>query len=222
MNINGPPTEYQSDSLWSFELGSKGTYFENRLSVNAAGYAIYWNNIQQTVGLPTCGYGFTTNVGDARIYGSELELRSLVTSSLTLALNAGSTHTYITSVKALATDIVSIGESILNVPKYTVTPSADYNTRLTEQTTMFLRADAPFTGRSRAYFDSSGLPNRYSPGYWIVNLNLGLKRDMLTVGVYAKNLLDCKSIIQYPSVLSVPEGYTVRPLTVGLTASIQR
>jgi iron complex outermembrane recepter protein len=222
LNINSPPTEYQSDSLWSFELGSKGTYFENRLSVNAAAYAIYWNNIQQTVGLPTCGYGFTTNVGDARIYGSELELRSLVTPSLTLALNAGTTHAYITSVTALATDIVSVGESILNVPKYTVTPSADYNTQVNEQTTMFLRLDAPFTGRSRAYFESSGLPNQYSPGYGIVNLNVGLKRDMLTVGLYAKNLLDWKNIIQYPSVLSVPEGYTVRPLTIGLTASIQR
>ena len=41
LSINSPPTEYQSDSLWSFELGSKGTYFENRLSVNAAAYAIY-------------------------------------------------------------------------------------------------------------------------------------------------------------------------------------
>lgn len=222
LNIKSPPTEFQSDSLWSYELGSKGTYFGNRLSVNAAAYAIYWNNIQQTVGLPTCGYGFTTNVGDARIYGSELELRLLATSSLTLALNTGTTHAYITSVRALATDIVSVGESILNVPKYTVTPSADYNTRVNDRTTLFLRADAPFTGRSRAYFESSGLPNQFSPGYGIGNLSVGVKRDLLTLSLYAKNLLDNKNIIQYPSVLSVPEGYTVRPLTIGITAAIQR
>jgi outer membrane receptor protein involved in Fe transport len=37
-------------------------------------------------------------VGDAKIYGSELELRALVTPGLTLSLNAGSTHAYIASV----------------------------------------------------------------------------------------------------------------------------
>jgi outer membrane receptor protein involved in Fe transport len=221
LNIQHPPTQYQSDSLWSFELGSKGAYFENRVTLNAAAYAIYWNNIQQTVGLPTCGYGFTTNVGDARIYGSELELRALISPSWTLALNAGTTHAYITSITPVAADIVSVGESVLNVPKYTVTPSADYTTSVNEQMTIFLRADVPFTGRARAYFDSSGLPNRYSPGYGILNLNVGLKGERWSVGLYAKNLLDWKNIIQYPSVLSVPEGYTVRPLTIGLTASMQ-
>ena len=77
LGISVPPTKYQSDSLWSYELGSKGRYAGNRVSVNAAVYAIDWTNIQQTVNLPTCGFGFTTNVGDAKIYGSELELRVL-------------------------------------------------------------------------------------------------------------------------------------------------
>jgi hypothetical protein len=43
----------------------------------------------------------------------------------------------------------------------------------------------------------------------------------LTVGFYAKNLLNWKNIIQYPSVNSVQEGYTVRPATLGVTATLQ-
>jgi iron complex outermembrane recepter protein len=221
LNITNPPTEFQSDSLWSYELGSKGRYADNHLSVNAAVYMIDWKNIQQTVGLPTCGFGFTTNVGDARILGSEMELRALVTSSLTLALNAGTTHAYITSVDSVASHIVSTGESILNVPQYTITPSADYETRMSANTVVFLRADVPFTGRSRAYFASSGLTNQFSPGYGIANLNVGFIHERLTVGFFAKNLLDRKTIIQYPSVLSVSEGYSVRPLTGGITAAMQ-
>jgi hypothetical protein len=54
-----------------------------------------------------------------------------------------------------------------------------------------------------------------------VNLNLGFTHDKLTVGLYAKNLLNWKGIIQYPSVNSVPEGYTVRPLTMGVMATFQ-
>jgi outer membrane receptor protein involved in Fe transport len=221
LNLANPPTQYQSDSLWSYELGSKGRYADNRVSVNAAAYAINWSNIQQTINLPTCGFGFTTNVGNAKIYGSEFELRALVLPSLTLSLNAGTTHAYITSVSSLGSGIVSVGESILNVPKYSITPSADYDTSISDSTTGFVRVDFPYTGRSRAYFDSSGLTHLYSPGYGIVNLNLGFTHDKLTVGLYAKNLLNWKGIIQYPSVNSVPEGYTVRPLTMGVMATFQ-
>jgi len=219
LGLSNPPTKYQSDSLWSYEIGSKGRYFDNRLSLNGAAYAIKWTNIQQTINLPTCGFGFTTNVGDARIYGSELELRALVLPSLTLSLNGGTTHTYISSVSGLGSGIVSVGEAILNVPKYTITPSVDFDTPVSDSMSAFVRADYPYTGRARAYFDSSGLDHLFSPGYGIVNLNMGLTRDKLTVGLYAKNLFNWKNIIQYPSVNSVPEGYTVRPATYGIMAT---
>ena len=41
--LTGAPKEYQSDWLWSYELGSKGRYFDNKLSINAAVYAIDWS-----------------------------------------------------------------------------------------------------------------------------------------------------------------------------------
>jgi iron complex outermembrane receptor protein len=219
--LTGAPKEFQSDSLWSYELGSKGRYFDNKLSIDAAVYTINWSNIQQTINLPTCGYLFTTNVGDAKIFGSELEVRALVTPGLTLSLNAGSTHAYISSVGTEGADIVYVGEAVLGVPEYTVTPSIDYDAPINERTSVFARADFPYTGRSRGYFDSSGLPHVFQPGYGIVNMSVGLTRDKLSVGLYAKNLLNWKNIIQYPSVNSVQEGYTVRPATFGITASLE-
>jgi len=221
LGLTGAPDEYQSDSLWSYELGSKGRYLDNRLSINAAVYAINWSNIQQTINLPICGFYFTTNVGDAKVYGSEFELRALVTPKLTLSLNAGSTHAYITSVSTEGAGIVSPGEWVLNVPLYTVTPSVDYDVPINDRTSVFARADFPYTGRSRGYFDSSPLPNHFQPGYGIVNMSVGVTRDKLSVGLYAKNLLNWKNIIQYPSVNSVQEGYTVRPMTIGISATMQ-
>ena len=218
--LTGAPNEYQSDSLWSYELGSKGRYLENRLSVNAAVYAIDWTGIQQTINLPTCGFYFTTNVGDARVYGSELEIRALVTPHTTVSLNAGSTHAYISSVSAEGAGIVSPGEWVLNVPLYTVTPSFDYDAPINDRMGVFVRGDFPYTGRSRGYFDSSGLPHVFQPGYGIVNLSTGFTRDKLSVSLYVKNLLNWKNVIQYPSVNSVQQGYTVRPATYGLTAVI--
>ena len=219
--LTNAPTQFQSDWLWSYELGSKGRYFNNRLSINAAVYAINWTNIQQSINLPTCGYSFTTNVGDAKIYGSEFELTALLTPNLTLSLNAGSTHAYISSVSTEGAGIVNVGEAVLGVPEYTVTPSLDYEAPISNALTAFARVDFPYTGRSRGYFDSSGLPHLFQPGYGIVNMSAGFKRDKLSVELYAKNLLDWKNIIQYPSINSVQEGYTVRPLTFGITATIQ-
>jgi outer membrane receptor protein involved in Fe transport len=218
-NITAPPLSYDSDSLWSYEAGTKGRYFGNQLSVNAALYAINWSNIQQSVNLPSCGFGFTTNAGDAKIYGSEIEVRWAVSSSLTVSVNGGTTHTFVT--RSSYPSIVTVGESLLNVPSYTVTPSVDYDFAVNDTTQGFVRADFPYTGRSRAYFDSAGLPESFSPNYGTLNLNVGITRKKLTLGLYAKNLTDNKKIIQYPSVNSVQEAFTLRPLTVGVTASLQ-
>jgi hypothetical protein len=65
------------------------------------------------------------------------------------------------------------------------------------------------------------LPHVFQPGYGIVNMSVGITRDKLSVGLYAKNLLNWKNIIQYPSVNSVQEGYTVRPMTVGIMATLE-
>jgi iron complex outermembrane receptor protein len=221
LHIQNPPAEYQSDSIRSYEVGSKGNYLDGRLTANASAYAINWTNIPQQVTLPTCGFSFTTNVGNARVLGSEWELRALAMPSLTLALSAGTTHGYITSVDTIASNIVSVGESILGVPKYSFTPSAEYEIPIGGDSRIFVRCDFPHTGRSRAYLDSSGVPHLFSPGYGVLNGSVEMTRNALKISLYAKNLLNWKNIIQYPSVNSVQEGYTVRPLTIGLAASLQ-
>jgi iron complex outermembrane recepter protein len=219
--LTSAPNQFQSDWLWSYELGLKGRYFDNRVSVDTAVYAINWSNIQQTINLPTCGFYFTANVGDAKIYGSELEVRALVSPGLTLALNAGSTHAYISSVSTLGSGIVTVGEQVLGVPLYSVTPSIEYDRPISDDSSLFAHSDFPYTGRSRGYFDSSGLPYLFQPAYGVLNLNLGLKHDRLELALYAKNALNWKNIIQYPSVNSVQQAYTVRPATFGITATMQ-
>ena len=225
LGIPGAPLQYNSDSLWSYEVGSKGRYFDNRLSVNAAAYVINWQNIQQTIVLPICGFAFTTNAGNANIYGSELEARASVTPSWTVSLNAGSTHAYIT--KTLVPDIVGVGEDILNVPSFNATLSSDYQVPLNDDRSIFVRADFPWVGQSHAYYAATTVPFHYNPSYGILNSSVGLlKRNFdggkktLSVSLYAKNLLASKKIIQYPSVFQVEEGYTVQPLTIGLAVSL--
>jgi iron complex outermembrane receptor protein len=225
LGIPGAPLQYDSDSLWSYEIGSKGRYLDNRLEVNAAVYAIDWRNIQQTIVLPICGFAFTTNAGDAKIYGSEVEARARVTPNWTVSLNSGSTHAYIT--KSAIPGVVGVGEDILDVPEYNATASSDYQIPIDADRSVFVRADFPYVGRSHAYYAATSVPFHYNPSYGVLNSSVGWAQKSfgggsktLTVSVYAKNLLASHKIIQYPSVFQVEEGYTVRPLTVGLYVSI--
>ena len=192
--------------------------------MNAALYTIDWKNIQQTIILPICGFTFTTNAGNARVYGSELEVNALVTPNWTLSVNGGNTHGYITST--LEPGIFGVGEDLLNVPLYTATASSDYDLPLKDEQSLFFNADFPYVGRSHAYYATQQVPVHYNPGYGILNLAFGFKQfdfgaehHTLTVSLYAQNVLDNHRTIQYPlGVPQVQEAYTVQPLTVGITS----
>ncbi|MBV9695476.1 MAG: TonB-dependent receptor [Gammaproteobacteria bacterium] len=68
------PLQYASDSLWSYEVGSKNSLFERRLQVNASLFLVNWKNIQQNVYLPTCGEQFAANLGEVRSRGGDIDV----------------------------------------------------------------------------------------------------------------------------------------------------
>ena len=73
---------YDSDDLWSYEVGVKSNLADNRVSVNAAAFFIDWNDTLQNVRL-ACGFQFSTNVGDAESSGFEVEVIAAPVEGLT-------------------------------------------------------------------------------------------------------------------------------------------
>jgi iron complex outermembrane recepter protein len=55
---------FKSDSLWNYEIGTKNSFLDHRVILNAAAFDIRWNNIQQAV-LLQCGFQFIANAGAA-------------------------------------------------------------------------------------------------------------------------------------------------------------
>ncbi|MGH7707392.1 MAG: TonB-dependent receptor domain-containing protein, partial [Vulcanimicrobiaceae bacterium] len=84
------PTTFASDSLWQYELGSKNTLLDRRLTVSASVYYIDWKNIQQFVYL-ACGLGFDYNLGEVKGKGGDIEIDWRATENLTLGLMAAYT-----------------------------------------------------------------------------------------------------------------------------------
>jgi outer membrane receptor protein involved in Fe transport len=213
IGLSSAPEAYNSDSLWSYEGGLKGRFLNRSLSVNADFYYVQWSNIQQTIALPTCGYSITTNVGSAESYGPELEVTYKPVSGLTLGLSAAYTHADLTHVTASVG--ATAGESILNVPDWMADLRIDYTHEVANGVNGFLRADYNWTGESYGAFTVTD-PDYYRPAYSVLNATIGVTWRNYEASIFAKNLLDDTKTIQHPSLLFLPEAYTLRPLTAGV------
>src|ERR1700678_2013509 len=93
-------TNLKSDTLWSYEVGTKIQLPHPGLLVSAAAFHIDWKNLQQQVALP-CGYYFDLNGNDATINGAEIEIDGHLTRQLELRFGAGYEKTKITEPGAL-------------------------------------------------------------------------------------------------------------------------
>jgi iron complex outermembrane receptor protein len=210
------PMSYGPDHLWSYELGTKALLFQKTLSVNAAVYYIDWSAIQQSIVIPICGGQFNANVGDARAIGAELEIRYKppVVPGLVVSANLGGEHAYITST--INANTAAVGEDVLYTPKFTAALLADYGWQITGDLTGFVRADYEYTGKSFGSFQTSS-PQYINPAYNVTNMNAGVGFGKYEVSVYAKNLFDDRTILQYPQIDSIIQGYTLRPQTLGVS-----
>jgi len=211
---------FASDSLWSYEGGFKSSWLDRRLTFNAAAFYIDWKNLQQVLGLGSCGYQATVNIGSARSEGGEMEFAWKASRELEFALSGGYTNAVITGDGGLSGIAASIGSPVQNVPHWTISAAADYDKTLFGRPAFF-HVDYGYIGSS---YDDRNAP-RTRPSYALVNLRGGIQFDKWKLSLFAKNLTDKAAdlgdvppmVIQYPG---RPRIATVTPRTVGIEARV--
>ena len=89
------PLTYNSDSVWSYEIGEKAALFDHRLFINVSGYYEDWSNIQ----LEAYPGDFALNINgnNAKIYGAETEAIAKLGSGFDLNGTVGYTTYYVNS-----------------------------------------------------------------------------------------------------------------------------
>lgn len=68
---------YGPDTNWTYEIGTKNTFMDGRMTLNAALFYIDWSNLQlttQPINGTATTRGITTNIGGASSKGAELEV----------------------------------------------------------------------------------------------------------------------------------------------------
>ncbi len=228
LGIPSAPITYKSDTVTSYEVGSKNRLFGGALSLDASAYQVDWKNIQQIVNLPQCAIRFIANLGKARSRGFDLQATLRPTPGLTFDGSVGYTHTRYTENASLSPTgavVVNSGDAIEGAP-WTVALGAQYDFPL-GRTNAYIRGDAEYKSRLKTpTTDRDPNSANYDPAliapapYTFVSARAGIILGKANVSLFVDNLFDVAPQLGYThqdSDTLLFENATVRPRTIGLT-----
>ena len=224
------PESYKSDSVWSFELGSKNRLFGGRLVLDDSVYLVKWKDIQANVSLPSCAYNFVDNLADASSVGADLAFQLMVSERFSVEGAFGYTDPKFDhdALSPGGVKIFSKGASIEGAgAPVTMSLSGEYVLPLAAGKRAYARADLTRTSQWRRvgnldpgtpFYDSRLKP---VPAFSVVNLRLGARFSDFDLSLFIQNLTDAAPALD----LSAGSYYdpqdwsnaTLRPRTYGLT-----
>ena len=177
---------FGGEAMWTVETGLKSSWFDDRLSLNAALFHA-WREDQQARAsfqlLPNdpASFGFATiNIDGGRTYGAEADLRWLPLDVLetyfSVGLLGGGFDDVIAELPWLG------GRDQAHAPAYTLAAGVAYRS----EGGFFARLDA--SAKDAFYFDVSH--NQKSQSYALLNARVGYETDDWRVHLWARNLAD--------------------------------
>ena len=230
--ISSIPSSYKSDTVLSYEVGSKDRFFDRRLELSGSVFYLNWDNIQQSSYLPSCGFQYTANLGTAESKGFDLEGTWLPTDSLVFDFALGYTDasyskTIRTGTSSNSPELANKGDKIPGSP-WTFSLGAQYNTMLGDRDA-YLRVDyeyqapeaARVAGRDPATvsYDPTSVAD---PQTNLVSVRGGVTLNAVKLAIFVDNLFNSHPVLglghQDQDTL-LYEATTLRPRTFGLTAT---
>jgi outer membrane receptor protein involved in Fe transport len=218
--LKSAPVSFGPDKLWQYSIGEKSTLFNRRLMLNADAFLIDWTDVQTEQQL-ACSYYYTTDKGDIRSKGVELEATAKLTPRLTVDVSGAYTDAYangnITNINALN------GEPAPYFPKEQASLSASYLVPLAGNNG--LTFDGNFNYKSDAYstFNPASFGYYKLPSSTQLNLSATYHVARYEFGVYGTNITDGTKILSYSSQSSATTNFQpgeqviyARPRTFGV------
>jgi iron complex outermembrane recepter protein len=208
---------FKSDSLWSYEIGEKSSWLDQRLTVNAAAFYIDWKDLQQTV-LLSCGFEYTANVGAAKSEGFEVETHARPIESLDLSGGVGYQHAVITA--SGLTSPQQPGSPVYQVPDWTANVAATHTLPLSGDRRLVSNLTYAYVGRSFSGNNTPADPRIRAP-YGLLNARFALEWPKYQLALVGKNLQNTHANLADgvsigAEVIGRPQIVTNQPRTVGL------
>jgi iron complex outermembrane receptor protein len=190
--------QFKSDSVWNYEVGEKGEFFDRQLTINFDVYYERWDNPQLATNVG--GFGYTVNGANASILGSELELWFKLPAGFSFAGNVGLADSKFLTDSAITG--YQSGTAIPDSPKVTSSVTLRNVQPLTGQFQLTSslsynyigeRTNAPY-GETITLFNMNELLV-HLPAYGLMNLRAGVKSDDWSFNLFANNLLNKEALL---------------------------
>lgn len=191
--------EFDPETLWNYELGTKFDLFDRRVRVDITGFYMNWKNVQQTVNFQYNDNGQfrsisgIANAAAAESYGVEGSFDAKITTQWSLSGQIGYNNTKFKDYpNALinGTTLNISGRQLVNAPKWTFGAQTQYTQPITDSFDAFGRIEWNYRSRTLShpfgylYADSPF----WAPSYHNVNLRLGVEEENFNVTFYVENL----------------------------------
>jgi iron complex outermembrane receptor protein len=180
----------KSDTLWSYEAGTKVSGMNRRLFVDAAVFYNQWKDLQQYYILQ-CGSALFVNAGKARNYGAEVAIDAQPVDGLSLGLAVGYLDTKITQSDPRS--LLRAGDDFTLAPKWTFAANAKYGFSLGAGLNAYIRGD--WQHQTKTKFDFQNSPISPKPGFTVVNLRTGLVSGRWDAALFVDNVFNEEAIL---------------------------
>lgn len=228
------PASFSSDWVWSWELGEKSSFFENRLIADVDGFYESWRNPQ--VATTLAGFGVAVNGGDATIKGIEAQLQALLSRDWDITLNGD--YMDAKFVQSSAISGFPEGAEVPDTPQVQFSAVLQWHHDLSDNTSLVGSLEDDYTGaRTDAQYGETLTLLNYGqlivhlPSYNMVNARLGVRGTRTsgarwTATLFVDNLTDEQVLLDPQSQIALQTAafsrYSItRPLTAGLDVTFE-
>ena len=200
----------ESDTLESFEIGSKLSLLDRRMTVNMAVYDIDWDGIPIGIANADATCLASQNAGKARSQGLEVETTYQMTDSFVMELGLSYVNAeLVEDAGALGDD----GDRLPGAPKFNGNLSLTHNFSF-QGYDAYLRGDYAYVGGFYNNLQEVGVE---AGDYHEFNASAGIEIGSVSVVVSGKNLTGADDLTWVNSVVSADSrAYRLRPRTLGV------
>jgi len=208
---------FKDETLDNYEVGVKSSWFDNRLTFNAAGYFSKDNNFQFFFVDVLRAAQVIGNIDRVNIKGLDIDFRSLIAPGLQFFGGVGVTDSTIKKSSARPADV---GNKTPKTTSWSMNLGVQYERPITSLFDGFFRFDYEHRGKKYWHTDNVHVQNPID----LLNLRTGIKTEVWSLTFWAKNLSDEKYFadLNSPVFSGLPSviGFRAQPRTYGVEGKV--
>jgi iron complex outermembrane recepter protein len=214
---------YGSDSLWSYEAGTKLQLLDDSWMIAASVFYIDWTDIQLSVSRGDGFDGFL-NSGNATSQGFEIETTARLNDFVRVGGQITYTDAQLEDISAGLAGVATAGQMLPDVPEWSSALNVEVGGTVLGGRYGYVRGDLQFVGDRQS---ALGPASTELPAYTLLNLRAGVDAGPYRLAVFAQNVTDERAELSRTSLAGVRLGQPLaldrvtinRPRTIGVSLS---